>query len=601
MIRNVIILALAVLVVALPFLFREYAATSDSEWKPGDPELVIISPHTEAIRHEFGRAFEEWHKRKYGKPVKIDWRNMGGTTEIMRYLTSEFVASARAWWLGQGHPWPPGAGDALVDRRFNDRTAPVPERKTNEDDASYAGRCDRETRRWEELCKIHRAVRTTDNPNAFSCKIDLFFGGGEYDHTDAFQKGLIVEPWPANRPPASLLTTADGQELIPEQVSGAVWRTPTMFGAVLSTFGICYNKDRLTDLKVSHPPTAWDDLADPVYLGQIGVADPTKSGSIGKAFELLIHQKCHEAVFAAGFTEEDIERFEQALSGSAGAEAVPQRYKDAIAAGWVDGLHLVQKIGANARYFTDSASKVPIDVGTGDAAAGIAIDFYGRYQAQWSRAPDGTDRMVYITPQGGSSVSCDPIGLLRGAEHRKTAVRFIQFVLSREGQRLWCYRPGTPGGPEKYALRRLPIRRDFYPSDVPSFQSAHEKHRAWSVDDLADPAVDPYALARHFFYRPRWTGRHFGMQRNLIRAMCIDSGDELRAAWRALIAVKDPARKAELTRLLGGLPDVPEPLTWENAPSIEKRYGDLECKRAWTIFFRKQYDRVRRLAESDAG
>ena len=59
MIRNVIILALAVLVVALPFLFREYAATSDSEWKPGDPELVIISPHTEAIRHEFGRAFEE--------------------------------------------------------------------------------------------------------------------------------------------------------------------------------------------------------------------------------------------------------------------------------------------------------------------------------------------------------------------------------------------------------------------------------------------------------------------------------------------------------------------------------------------------------------
>jgi ABC-type Fe3+ transport system substrate-binding protein len=33
--------------------------------------------------------------------------------------------------------------------------------------------------------------------------------------------------------------------------------------------------------------------------------------------------------------------------------------------------------------------------------------------------------MHYVTPAGGSSVSCDPIGLVRGAPHRELAVRFI--------------------------------------------------------------------------------------------------------------------------------------------------------------------------------
>ena len=108
----------------------------------------------------------------------------------------------------------------------------------------------------------------------------------------------------------------------------------------------------------------------------------------------------------------------------------------------------MRRIGANARYFTDSASKVPIDVSTGDAAAGLAIDFYGRYQAETSKAPDGAYRMQYVTPEGGSSVSADPISLLRGAPHRELAVRFIEFVLAPEGQRLWTYAPGTRGGPQ---------------------------------------------------------------------------------------------------------------------------------------------------------
>ena len=95
MLRNLSILLAAALVVALPFLFRKpEQATS---WKPGDPELVVVTPHNEAIRTEFERAFSRWHEERFGQPVHIDWRAIGGTTEIMRYLGSEFVASARAW------------------------------------------------------------------------------------------------------------------------------------------------------------------------------------------------------------------------------------------------------------------------------------------------------------------------------------------------------------------------------------------------------------------------------------------------------------------------------------------------------------------------
>ena len=49
-------------------------------------------------------------------------------------------------------------------------------------------------------------------------------------------------------------------------------------------------------------------------------------------------------------------------------------------------------IAANGRYFTDSAPQVPNDVGNGDAAAGIAIDFYGRVYQEVGRAGAVPDR-----------------------------------------------------------------------------------------------------------------------------------------------------------------------------------------------------------------
>jgi len=358
-------------------------------------------------------------------------------------------------------------------------------------------------------------------------------------------------------------------------------------------------------------------LEDLRYFKQVGACDPTKSGSIAKAFEMIIQQKIHQSLARARFTNDQIAAHERAIEahrvGLASASATPpprnavpdalRPYQAAIEQGWLDGLRLIQLIGANARYFTDSAQKVPIDVSVGDAAVGMSIDFYGRYQAQTSKAPGGADRMVYLTPTGGSSVSCDPISLLRGAPSRQLAVRFIEFTLSEEGQRLWTYKPGTPGGPEKYYLRRLPIRRDFYPSTNPIIRKRHEQHREYAADNLADPQINPYALAQTFTYHPRWTSSHFGIQRELVKVMCMDSGEELKDAWQSIIQSGGPAKSPQALNQLQQLPtltlnDTKVEITWPTAPDLLKKHDRLELTREWTKAFRQNYRRARDLASS---
>ena len=425
-----------------------------------------------------------------------------------------------------------------------------------------------------------------------------------------------------------------------------------MFGNAVSTFGIVYNIDCLKDLGITTPPAQWSDLADFRYYRQVGVTDPTKSGSIAKAFEMLVHQKMHDA--AAAYirgVEKDrprpasapadpadparpppaevttdinavIEANEKAIqayikSKGAGYQRgdVPSElagYQAALEQGFLDGVALIQAIGANARYFTDSATKVSIDVSVGDAAVGMTIDFYGRFQAQYAKSPAGEDRMVFVSPVGGTSVSCDPITLLRGAPHRELATHFIEYVLSTEGQRLWTYAPGAIDaqghliGPERYALRRLPIRRDFYPSTQPAIEAVHVEHKQWAVDDLTDPTIDPYQIAKQFTYYPRWTGQHFGVLRDLTRAMCMDSQQELRDAWTAAHA--NGSESPKVLAAIRQLPTVmlvkhgdtvakPVELNWRVAPGIPANYDYIDYMREWTDAFRDIYRKAAKGSE----
>jgi ABC-type glycerol-3-phosphate transport system substrate-binding protein len=191
-------------------------------------------------------------------------------------------------------------------------------------------------------------------------------------------------------------------------------------------------------------------------------------------------------------------------------------------------LQCVQLISANGRYFTDSSQKVPIDVADGNCAAGMCIDFYGRQQAEAERRRGGAERLEFVSPAGGTVNSVDPIALLRGAKHRAVALAFIDWVLSLDAQKLWNFKPGTPGGPVQYNLRRLPVRRDFY---------TREDWKPWR----SDPDVSPYGEEDQLIYHSAWTDALFRELAFIIRVVCQDPHPELVSAWRAIIAAGKPA------------------------------------------------------------
>src|SRR6476646_1560984 len=143
------------------------------------------------------------------------------------------------------------------------------------------------------------------------------------------------------------------------------------------------------------------------------------------------------------------------------------------------------KIAANARYFTDSSSIVPNDVSRGEAAAGMAIDFYARITEETV----GASRARFFAPIGATAITPDPVGILHGTKGRRLelATHFVEFLLSIEGQRLWELKAGLPGGPVERALRRPPIRQDVYADRT-----------GWADD------FNPFQIAKGFNQRADW-------------------------------------------------------------------------------------------------
>lgn len=323
--------------------------------------------------------------------------------------------------------------------------------------------------------------------------IDLFFGGGEYDFSEQASKGRFVALDIFESHPELF---AGEEAPIPATMSGEIYYGPhhDWVGVCLSSFGIVYNVDSVKRLGLE-PPDNWDDLTDPRYFGGVALADPTKSGSVAKIFEMLIQQAIAELI-AGGMAEEE-----------------------AVKEGWEVGLNRIRKIAANSRYFTDGAAKIPHDVAQGNAVAGMCIDFYGRTFVEEKKKANGESRVAFVVPEGGTSVSVDPVAVLKGAPHPELAQEFVEFLLTERAQMLWAARKGSEFGPQFRNLRRLPLRRDLYDSE----------HREMMVDS----DVMPYEVAKKFEYHGEWTGRLFTPLRMIVRVMCIDSHDELKEAWEA--------------------------------------------------------------------
>jgi ABC-type Fe3+ transport system substrate-binding protein len=504
------------LLLALPFALKPEQppkiAGAETE------KLVVISPNSESIRHEFEEAFKRHYREKFGRDIVLEWRNVGGTSDIIRYVNDRFEAVFREWWQSKPElgPWNPEIAQAYKSKDGG--------------------------RAREIFLASDRGIG-----------IDLMFGGGQYDHHKQAELGVAVDAGLLQSHPEWFKSS-----VIPQQFGGEVMYDPQgrYYGTCLATFGICYNEDRIRELGIE-APHKWEDLANPALFQNIALADPTKAGSITKCFEMLIQEQMQKT----------------------GAD------RDA---GWANAVNLIKRIAANARYFTDSASKVPKDVASANAAAGMCIDFYGRSEAEWSAEQNGgVERIRFVPPERGTSLSADPIHLLRGAPNRKAAVEFIVFVLSEEGQKLWNYRLNTPGGPSKYVVRRLPIRRDMYTPE----------HRQY----MADAGTEPYEDASGFVYDPRLTGRYFNFIRLVVKCFALDPMPELQAAWKAILDAGGPEKVPQAMAVFNRLP-----FSYSELGAIQKELGQsrqdgvlalLRHQRQWSESCRAQYREAARLAK----
>lgn len=362
---KIVIVGLMLIVVGLPFVLRAMGLATESTTLalPDDAKrLVIYSPHNEQIRDELSLGFNRYREANGLAAVRLEWRTSGGTSDLRRGILSQFTA--------------------------------VAERDERGIDAGIGA--------------------------------DLFFGGGEYDHSK-LASGIEIEG--ELQPVAAVPRLPEGllDAVFPSRDIGGealIHDDELWVGTALSSFGLVYNRDLLEMLEIESP-TTWGDLADPRFANWIAMADPGHSGSTSAALETVLRRQ-----------------------------------------GWNEGWSTLRRIFANSRYFSASASKVPLDVGRGDAAAGMAIDFYGRFQAGATKREGQPSLVGYADPQvdgvSQTATTADPITLLRGAPELELAEDFIAWTLSKDSQALWQRRAQLPGGPVRYELRRQPIRVDLY-------------------------------------------------------------------------------------------------------------------------------------------
>ena len=420
---------LLALLVALPIALKEDTVQAHDA---GARRLVVLTPHGESIRKEFGEAFARHRKATKGEEVYVDWRSPGGTSEIRMVLDAGYKAAEEEGRAGVG--------------------------------------------------------------------MDVMFGGGVPDFANQARHGRLVPLAVLARRPEWFGPDAP----IPPGFTGESYRAPdgTWVASCLSRFGICLNPSAWAALGLE-PARGWRDLAHPALSGKLALADPTKSGSVARSFELIVQAE-----------------IQRSLADPARA-ALPEAERMAL--GWRDGLVLLQRMAANARYFTDNAGKIPQDVAHGNAVAGMCIDYYGRSYEEHLNRP-GAERIAWFAPERGTTVSADPIAVLKGGPETELAQDFVEFVLSPAGQRLWHAARGAPGGPVWRELHRPPVRRDL------------------GLPRPGEPGgwADVYGAGAHLVYRPELTAKSFNSLRRIVRAMCIDSHDELREAWVAIVAAGLP-------------------------------------------------------------
>jgi ABC-type Fe3+ transport system substrate-binding protein len=367
--------------------------------------------------------------------------------------------------------------------------------------------------------KDEQYVRSNFQERPQGGDFDIFFGGGTDPYLEFVDLGIAL-PFKLPEPSLSELPKEIGG--IPLYDASYHW-----YGTSLTAFGILYNKAVLKQVGLPIP-AAWEDLGDPRYFGMVSLADPRYSGTMRMMFEIIL-----------------------------------QAY------GWEKGFALITRIGGNVPSFVHNSSQSAREVTLGEAACGLAIDFYA-----WAEiAEGGRDKMGFSIPSGLTVINPDSIAILRGAPHVALAKRFVTFVMSEEGQRLWMLPKGVAGGPKEYGLNRMAVLPTVY-----------EQYKGKTLI-----TGNPFEMRMAMRYDREKGGARKDVIKDLIGAAIVDSHAELRSAYKAII---DNGMPEDSVRMLTRCP-----LTEEEAMALARGDWDDATVRAkviaeWLDYSRKKLRRI---------
>ena len=147
----------------------------------------------------------------------------------------------------------------------------------------------------------------------------------------------------------------------------------------LGTLGIGYNT-RL----VKQAPKSWDDVKGPTFKGAFGIANPALSGTAYMSVSLLVKQF-----------------------------------------GWP----YIEALRANGAKMGKGSGQVVDDTASGDLLGSLAVDYI-----TLDKVEKGATLALVYPPE--MLVIPSPIAIIKGSPNAEAAKKFVDFVLSKEGQKI---------------------------------------------------------------------------------------------------------------------------------------------------------------------
>lgn len=342
-----------------------------------------------------------------------------------------------------------------------------------------------------------------------------------------------------------LLAKVDVQyEGIPDMIGGYPVHDAdgTYFGFAASGYGIMYNT-RYVEANELPIAEEWEDLKRAEYNGHVAMSSPSRSGTTHLTVETVLQGE-----------------------------------------GWDEGWATWKWISGNMNTVTERSFGVPDAVNSGATGFGIVIDFFGLS----SKASGFPVELVY--PSVTAIVPAN-VGIIENAPNTDGAKRFVEFILSPEGQKVLL----------EPAIMRLPVNPDAY---------------ADASEDFPNPFSEDFAPGAIEFDVDK-SGVRYELVNSLFDVLVTYRLDDLRAAVTAVQraeAAQTESGNQEAAALIAEARALIEamPITEEQAldpsytqaftvsradPETEVVGRQAEIEQEWDRFAVENYAKARQLAE----